>query len=91
LESWPVNPLDVVAKLFTVTECVPAVAVFEAEVSSRTLVFELEPVFWARIPLKSVNWLRSLERVEYTDPRLEIAASWLCSEESWFFHGVSTF
>jgi len=45
--------LEVWARLVTVTVCVPATAVEEAEVNSRTPVSELEPVFSARIPSKS--------------------------------------
>jgi hypothetical protein len=33
----------------------------------------------------------SVERVESSVPRLEIAVSWLSSLVNWFFHGVSTF
>ena len=38
-------PLDVVARLFTTTVCVPATAEEEAAVNSSALVSELEPVF----------------------------------------------
>jgi hypothetical protein len=63
----------------------------EAEVSSRTLVFELEPVFCARTPSKSVNELMSFDRFDINEPRLEITVSWFSSEVNWVFHGVSTF
>src|SRR5580698_1520988 len=83
-------PLEVCARLLTVTVCVPALAVEEAEVSSSTLVLELDPVFCARMPLKSVSWLISLERLENSAPRLEIAVSWLSRDVNCDFHGVST-
>jgi hypothetical protein len=84
-------PLEVWARLFTVTVCVPAVADEVAAVSSSTLVFELEPVFCARIPSKSVSELTSFDRFDISEPRLEITVSWLSSVLNWFFHGVSTF
>jgi len=68
-------PLEVCARLFTVTVCVPADAEVEAAVSSSTLVLELEPVFCERIPCMSVSELMSLERFENSVPRLEIAVS----------------
>jgi hypothetical protein len=55
------------------------------------LVFELEPVFCARIPSKSVSELTSFDRFDISEPRLEITVSWLSSEVNWLFHGVSTF
>ncbi len=62
-----------------------------AEVSSRTLVSELDPSFCARTPVKSVNWLMSVERLENSVPRFEITVSWLSSDVSWLCQGVSTF
>ena len=57
------------------TVCVPANADDEAAVSSSAFVSELEPVFCAMIPVKSVNELRSLDSFENSVPRLEMAVS----------------
>jgi hypothetical protein len=84
-------PLDVFARLDTVTMCVPATAEELADVSCRTFVFELEPVFWASTPEKSVSWLISVESLERSVPRFDSTVSWLSREESCVFHGVSTF
>jgi hypothetical protein len=54
-------------------------------------VFELEPVFADKMPSKSVSELISLERLDISVPRLEIAVSWLSNLVNRFFHGVSTF
>ena len=48
-------PLELVARFFTTTECVPATATAEAELSVSTFVSELEPVFCVRMPVKSVS------------------------------------
>jgi hypothetical protein len=84
-------PLELEARFFTTTVCVPATAEEVAEVSVSTLVSELDPVFCAMIPVKFVSWLRSLDRLDISVPRLEIAVSWLCKELNWVFQGVSTF
>src|SRR5215469_1416249 len=84
-------PLEVCARLCTTTECVPATAADEAEVSCSTPVSELDPVFCAMIPVKSVNWLTSFDRFESSVPRFEITVSWLSSALNCVFHGVSTF
>jgi hypothetical protein len=84
-------PLEVKARLFTTTVCVPAFAEDVAAVSSSTFVSELDPVFCAMIPVKSVSWLRSFERFDIKVPRLEIAVSCACREVNCVFQGVSTF
>ena len=43
------------------------------------------------VPVKSVSALMSLESLENSVPRLEIAVSWLCNVVNCVFHGVSTF
>ena len=72
-------PLDVVARFPTSTVCVPATAAEVAAVRFSTLVSELEPSFCARMPVALVSELISLERLDNSVPRLEIAVSWLCN------------
>src|SRR6202041_1826358 len=79
-------PLDVVARLLTDTLCVPARAEESAAVRLRTLVSELEPVFSESIPSRSVSELMSLERLENSVPKLEMAVSWVSSEANCVFH-----
>lgn len=68
-------PLEVAARLVTVTVCVPATADELADVNVRTLVSELEPSFSASTPVASVRLLMSVERFENSVPRLEITVS----------------
>jgi hypothetical protein len=70
-------PLDVAARLLTVTVCVPATAEALAAVSDSTLLSELAPSFVAITPVVLVRLLMSLESVDNSVPRLEIAVSWL--------------
>jgi hypothetical protein len=70
---------------------VPAIAVVEAEVNSRTSVLELDPIFSDRTPVASVKVLMSLERVDIRVPRLDSTVSSLSSVVNCVFHGVSTF
>src|SRR6185437_8814119 len=68
-------PLAVCARLFTCTVCVPARAEDVADVSCSTFVLELDPVFCARVPVKSVSFPRSVDSVDNNVPSFDSTVS----------------
>ena len=75
LETGGRNPLEVSARFPTSTVCVPAIAEEVAAVRVSTFVSELDPVFVAIVPCRSVSELMSFDKLEKRVPSDEIAVS----------------
>jgi hypothetical protein len=67
----------------------PADAVTLAEVRFKRFVFELDPCFSEKTPLKSVNVCKLVVNVARSLPNVDKTVSCACNAVCWVFQGVS--
>jgi hypothetical protein len=84
-------PEEVAASEFTTIVCVPATAEELAAVKAITFGSELDPCLPESTPEKSVKPVTSLDNVDKSVPKLEIAVSCASEALNSVFQGLSTF